>query len=86
MILKSKKKKKNFRKATAKHKEVNKLSNLLLRKKYIRVGKKQSAKMSNRSFRCGTTGSVVFLECWNTGSIPSQAQWVKGSAVATDTA
>ena len=26
---------------------------------------------------CGTTGSVAFLECWDTCLIPGMAQWVK---------
>ena len=31
----------------------------------------------------GTTGSVVSLQCQDTGSIPTPAQWVKGSGSTT---
>ena len=30
---------------------------------------------------CGATGLVVSWECWDTGSIPSPAQWVKDLAL-----
>ena len=33
------------------------------------------------SFCCGTMGLAASLEHWDTGSIPSQAQWVKDLAL-----
>ena len=36
----------------------------------------------SRSSCCGTTGSGASLQLQDAGSIPSQAQWVKGSSIA----
>ena len=33
-----------------------------------------------REFRCGAIGSLVSWDCWDAGSIPSLAQWVKDLA------
>ena len=38
-------------------------------------------KICIRSYCCGTTGSAVSQERWDTGSIPSPAQWVKDPAL-----
>ena len=35
------------------------------------------------NYRCGETGSVTTLQCQDAGSIPSPAQYVKGSSIAT---
>ena len=34
-----------------------------------------------RSSHCDASESVVFLECWDAGSIPGPAQWVKDLAL-----
>ena len=38
-------------------------------------------KSTYRSFCCGTTGSVLSLECWDEGSVPGLAPWVKDPAL-----
>ena len=38
-------------------------------------------KQINRSFCCGTTGSVASCEHWDAGSTPSPAQWIKDPAL-----
>ena len=35
----------------------------------------------NRSSHYGTTGSAASLQCWDTGSIPEPAEWVKDLAL-----
>ena len=47
------------------------------------VPQKETIKKLNvQSFCCVEMGSAASLECWDTGLIPSLAQWVKGFSVA----
>lgn len=55
--------------------------------KYVKKNTKHICEISYikntfRSSHCGTVGSAAFWECWDTGSVPSPAWWVKDPAFA----
>ena len=51
-------------------------------KKLERKGNSLDLKYKLRNSRCGATGSAASLQRQDAGSIPSLAQWVRGSSIA----